>query len=183
MILLTAQPKTGKTTALMKIINVLGKENCRGFYTEEIIENGERVGFSIATLSGKKGTLSHVRSTSKERISKYGVNVDEFENICVKELEEAISDANTQYIIIDEIGPMEVLSEKYRNLLMQLLTCDKPVIGAIFKNPHEWLDEFKKNNGIELVEVTVENRDDIPLKIVNHLLDNYVDAENKQFQL
>ena len=166
MILLTAQPKTGKTTALMKIINLLGKENCRGFYTEEIIENGERVGFSIATLSGKVGTLSHVRSESKERISRYGVNVDEFENICVRELEEAIEDTDTKYIIIDEIGPMEVLSERYRNLLMQLLTSDKPVIGAIFKNPHEWLDEFKKNDNVNIVELTMENRDSIPYDIV-----------------
>lgn len=173
--LLTAQPKTGKTTALMKIINMLGRENCRGFYTEEIIENGERVGFSIETLSGKKGTLSHVRSESQERISRYGVNVDEFENICVKELEEAMTDDNTKYIIIDEIGPMEVLSERYRNLLMQLLTSDKPVIGAIFKNPHEWLDEFKKNDNVNIIELTMENRDTVPYDIVKIVM-----ANNKQ---
>lgn len=167
MILLTAEPKTGKTTALMKIINILGKENCRGFYTEEIRENGERVGFSIATLSGKTGILSHVRSDSPQRISRYGVNVDEFENICVKELEEAMEDEETKYIIIDEIGPMEVLSAKYRELLMKLLASNKPVIGAIFKNPHEWLDEFKKNDNIKIIELTLENRDTIPMEIVD----------------
>ena len=169
MILLTAEPKTGKTTALMKIINMLGKDNCRGFYTEEIKENGERVGFSITTLSGKTGILSHVRSDSLQRIGRYGVNVEEFENICVRELEDVIEDEKTKYIIIDEIGPMEVLSARYRELLIRLLTSNKTVIGAIFKSSHEWLDEFKKNNNIEIIEVTVDNRDSIPMAIVSRL--------------
>ena len=36
MILLTALPRTGKSTAIKKIVNMLGKDNCGGFYTEEI---------------------------------------------------------------------------------------------------------------------------------------------------
>ena len=53
MILLTALPRTGKSTAIKKIVNMLGKDNCGGFYTEEIRDDGERVGFRICTLSGK----------------------------------------------------------------------------------------------------------------------------------
>jgi len=36
MILLTAPPRTGKSTAIRKIVNMLGREKCGGFYTEEI---------------------------------------------------------------------------------------------------------------------------------------------------
>ena len=43
MILLTALPRTGKSTAIKKIVNMLGNDNCGGFYTEEIREDGERV--------------------------------------------------------------------------------------------------------------------------------------------
>ena len=86
MILLTALPRTGKSTAIHKIIQMLGIKNCGGFYTEEIRENDKRVGFRIKTLSGKTGILSHVNIESKYRISRYGVDLATFEDICLEEL-------------------------------------------------------------------------------------------------
>ncbi|MDD2180976.1 MAG: nucleoside-triphosphatase [Bacilli bacterium] len=38
-ILLTALPRTGKSTAIEKIINKLGKDNCVGFFTKEVRNN------------------------------------------------------------------------------------------------------------------------------------------------
>ena len=74
MYVLTAPPKTGKSTAIKKIINMLGTKNCCGFYTKEMIEDGRRVGFKIVTLNGKEGILA-----DEYRIGKYGVNLKEFE--------------------------------------------------------------------------------------------------------
>jgi nucleoside-triphosphatase len=177
MILLTAQPRTGKSTAIKKIVNMLGKDNCGGFYTEEIRENGERVGFRICTLSGKTGILSHVNIKSDYRISRYGVDLETFEKICISELENAIKDDNVKYIIIDEIGPMQLFSEKYKELLINLLRCNKPIIGTIFMNSYEWLDDFKKQENINLVEITFDNRDSLPLKLVELLT-----KDEEQFQ-
>lgn len=53
MILITAKPRMGKSAAIKNIINKVGINNCIGFYTEEIKENGERVGFQAVTLSGR----------------------------------------------------------------------------------------------------------------------------------
>lgn len=53
MLLLTALPRTGKSTAIKKIVNMLGPNNCGGFYTEEIRENDDRVGFRIKLLMEK----------------------------------------------------------------------------------------------------------------------------------
>lgn len=169
MILLTAQPRTGKSTAIKKIVNMLGKDNCGGFYTEEIREDGERVGFRICTLSGKTGLLSHVNIESIYRISRYGVDLETFERLCISELESAIKDNKVKYVVIDEIGPMQLFSEKYKELLIQLLDCDKPIIGTIFMNSYEWLDDFKKKANVNLIEVTIENRDSLPLKVVELL--------------
>ena len=169
MILLTALPRTGKSTAIKKIVNMLGKENCGGFYTEEIRENGERVGFRIRTLDGKTGLLSHVDIDSEYRISRYGVDIDAFEGLCISELENAINDDNVKYIVIDEIGPMQLFSERYKELLIQLLSCKKPIIGTIFMNPYEWLDDFKKKDNVNLIEITFENRDSLPLQLVETL--------------
>ncbi len=177
MILLTAQPRTGKSTAIKKIVNMLGRDNCGGFYTEEIREGGERVGFRICTLSGKTGILSHVNIESNYRISRYGVDLEAFERLCILELESAIKDDNVKYIIIDEIGPMQLFSEKYKELLIQLLDCDKPTIGTIFMNSYEWLDDFKKKDNVNLIEITFENRDILPIQLVELLSKN-----DSQFQ-
>ena len=167
MILLTALPRTGKTTAIHKIVDMLGIENCGGFYTEEIREDNERVGFKIKTLSGMEGILSHVNIDSKYKISRYGVDIDAFENICLEELRKAINDNHIKYIIIDEIGTMELFSNSYKKLLLDLLKCNKQVIGTIYMNSYEWLDDFKKLDGIQLIEITLENRDTIPQRIVD----------------
>ncbi|MEE3344273.1 MAG: nucleoside-triphosphatase [Bacilli bacterium] len=177
MILLTALPRTGKSTAIKKIVNMLGKDNCGGFYTEEIREDGERVGFRICTLSGKTGILSHVNIESDYRISRYGVDLETFERLCVSELESATKDNNVKYIVIDEIGPMQLFSEKYKALLISLLNCDKPIIGTIFMNPYEWLDDFKKQKNVNLIEITFDNRDSLPLQLVELLSKN-----DEQFQ-
>lgn len=86
MILLTALPRTGKSTVIKKIIELLGTNNCGGFYTEEIRENDERVGFMIKTISGKSGILSHINIGSEYKISKYGVDINKFEELCISEL-------------------------------------------------------------------------------------------------
>ena len=171
MILLTGPTRTGKSTAIKKIVGMLGIKNCGGFYTEEIRENNERVGFRIKTLSGKSGILAHININSEKRISEYGVDMTFFKEFCIKELEEAINNDSIKYIIIDEVGPMQVLSMEYRKLLISLLKSKKPVIGTIFMNPSEWLDDFKKMDGLELINITLDNRNEIPLEIVEKVAD------------
>ena len=172
MILLTGPTRTGKSTAIKKIVGMLGTKNCGGFYTEEIRENNERVGFRIKTLTGKSGILAHININSEKRISEYGVDISFFEEFCITELQEAINNDKIKYIIIDEIGPMQVLSMKYRELLISLLKSEKIVIGTIFLNPSEWLDDFKKMDGLELINMTLDNRNEIPLQIVDMVTKN-----------
>lgn len=172
MILLTSMPRIGKTTAIHKIILMLGIKNCAGFYTEEIRENDERVGFRIKTLSGKTGLLSHININSEYQVSKYGVDIKTFEKLCVQELKDAINDDNKKYIIIDEIGPMQLFSNDYKQLLIKLLKSSKPIVGTIYMNSYEWLDDFKKMDGIKLIEINLDNRDGLPLQIVDMLTKN-----------
>lgn len=169
MILLTAPPRTGKSTAIRKIVNMLGREKCGGFYTEEIRKDGERVGFKIISLNGEEGILAHISFDSEFKISRYGVDLDTFEKICLKELHRAISTDSIKYIIIDEIGPMQLFSEEYKELLMQMLSIDKKVIGTIFYASYDWLDDFKKNEHVKLIEIDENNRNDITLQIVEEI--------------
>ena len=61
---------------------------------------------------------------------------------------------------------MQLFSEEYKELLYKLLNTSKTVLGTIFYSQHDWLDKFKKENNVNLIEITLENRDILPLQIV-----------------
>ena len=169
MYVLTAPPKTGKSTAIKKIINMLGTKNCCGFYTKEMIEDGRRVGFKIVTLNGKEGILADVSYDGEYRIGKYGVNLKEFEKVALTELESIINADNDKYVIIDEIGPMQLFSDKYKELLLKIASTDKKIIGTAFYESYDWLDDFKKLDNVELIEINEMNRNDVPMEVVEKI--------------
>ena len=169
MYVLTAPPKMGKSTAIKKIINMLGAKNCCGFYTKEIIEDGKRVGFKIVTLSGKEGILADVSYDGKYRIGKYGVNLEEFEKVALTELENIINTGGDKYVIIDEIGPMQLFSDKYKELLLKIASTDKKIVGTAFYESYDWLDDFKKLDNVELIEINEMNRNDVPMEVVEKI--------------
>lgn len=179
MILLTAPPRTGKSTAIKKIVNMLGPGNCGGFYTEEIRQNDERVGFKIISLNGEEGILAHISFDSDYKISRYGVDLAVFEKICLKELSRAISSEKIKYIIIDEIGPMQLFSDEYKKILLQMLSINKPIIGTVFFTSHEWLDGFKKNKEVNMIEINEKNRNQVPIDIVTTILNDNVEYQRK----
>lgn len=58
-LLLTGKPGSGKTTMVQKLISEL---KMQGFYTEEVRNSeGDRVGFDVVTLAGKRTILSRIR--------------------------------------------------------------------------------------------------------------------------
>ncbi len=53
-LLVTGLPGVGKTTLIKKLSEALKDFHPVGFYTEEIRERGERKGFELISLEGKK---------------------------------------------------------------------------------------------------------------------------------
>jgi len=58
-LLVTGLPGVGKTTLIRKPAESLKSLRPVGFYTEEMREGGERKGFELVSLEGKRGVLSH----------------------------------------------------------------------------------------------------------------------------
>src|SRR5690606_15184027 len=74
-LLVTGLPGTGKTTLIRKILDTLPPGvSVSGFFTAEIRESGERVGFAVSTLDGRSGLLAHVRAGGRARVGRYGVD-------------------------------------------------------------------------------------------------------------
>ena len=60
-VLVTGQPGCGKTTAVKKLVDELRSRGAsvRGFYTDEVLSGGRRVGFDIVSVpDGRRGPLA-----------------------------------------------------------------------------------------------------------------------------
>jgi nucleoside-triphosphatase len=127
-ILIMGKPRSGKTTLIKNILAALPNASYGGFFTEEIKENGIRVGFKIVTTFGEQGILSHQDYKSKYHISKYGVNISNLDTIGIDSLERAAKEKDL--IVIDEIGKMEMCSNKFNATVRRLFRESKKTIIA-----------------------------------------------------
>ena len=156
-ILITGLPGCGKTTALMQIIAGLGCEKVAGFYTQEIRQNNVRKGFRWARLDGADGVLAHVDIKGPLRVGKYGVDVAGFEESVVPILDVERTDA--ELFVIDEIGKMECLSEKFAAAVRRLFASDKSVLAAVALKGAALISEVKNCPGTKLFNLTRRGSD------------------------
>lgn len=152
-ILITGRPGIGKTKLLRKIAEKLpGKIG--GFYTEEIREKDERLGFRIIDFKGHKGILAHVRIKSPVKVSKYGVNFSDLEKIGIATLDKAQKEA--EFILVDEIGKMEFASKKFISAILSVLNCPKICIATIMQKDIDLTRRMKDRSDVKLFEITFE---------------------------
>lgn len=165
-ILLTGKSGVGKTTAIKTIVENLSSDLVAGFWSKEMRERGKRVGFAIETLSGKKGILAHVDFTAGPRVSKYRVSIQDIDSVIIPELR--IARDSDCIIIIDEIAKMELFSKLFAPEVIKCLDTER-VIGTIQKRGSSFLEEVKQRVDVQLLELTLENRDEIPQHVLSLL--------------
>jgi len=127
-----------------------------GFFTQEIREKSRRTGFSIMTLDGKKGVLAHENMKSRFRVGKYGVNVEDIDQIAVPSM---LPDRPDEIVVVDEVGKMECFSSLFRQTLMKILDSDHQVIGSIAQKGDRFIQRIKARDDVLVVLVTEKNRD------------------------
>ena len=154
--LLAGQPGVGKTTLLRKLVETL-PGRCGGFFTNEVRRGGARVGFDIHTLDGQCAALARVNSPHLPQVGRYGVHVGNVDAVAVPAVERAVAAAD--YVVIDEIGKMELVSESFRAAVLRAVRCPRPVLGTVMSRPHPWADALKRLPQVLVVTVTLTNRD------------------------
>ena len=154
-ILLTGKPGCGKTTLIQKVIaHIPGP--IMGFYTQEMRTVGRRVGFNLITLDGQQRVLAHVDMRGSHRIGKYGVDIATLDELAVPVLYQGIEENGL--IIIDEIGPMEILSPHFRQAVLDVLESPVRVLGTIVWRSIPFMDSLKTRSNVELINVHRDNR-------------------------
>ncbi len=127
---------------------------------------GERKGFELIRLDGKKGLLAHQEIKSPYRVGKYGVDIKGFDTFLDSILWD---DPSTPLIIIDEIGKMECFSEKFKKILYQILDSEKVLIATIALKGGGPIDEIKRRKDVRRFEITRKNRDSLLMDILKEL--------------
>lgn len=172
-ILLTGPPRVGKTTALKHIIDTINFDDCVGFFTEEIRDETDRIGFKCVSLDGREAILADVKHDSPVRLGRYGLNLQAFEQIAIEVINSAIKDR--KILIIDEIGPMQLYSHKFQEVFLDALDRAELIIGTIFYGLHPITDQIKLKENVQLFALSNDKRDRVLAectKTVHQLLMN-----------
>ncbi len=166
-ILICGPPGVGKTTLVKKILKNIDLR-AGGFYTEEIKENNRRVGFKIISLDNQEGILAHISIKGAKRVGRYGVNIDDLESIGVKSLDRA--PRNEDLVIIDEIGKMEIFSDKFKEKVLACLNSEKFVLATIGIGVDKYISRIKERDDVTVFKMNRENRDELRDKVLSLIL-------------
>ncbi|MFX1517558.1 MAG: NTPase [Promethearchaeota archaeon] len=172
--LITGKPGVGKTTIIKKIVVELrmAKPNwdISGFYTNEIRQNGLRIGFDIYTFDGQQGILARSNDPqfgSKFRVGRYSVNITDLENLVVPLLYNP-----SDLLVIDELGKMEMFSSKFRKAVLFAFNNQPRVLATIPHYKNSFLIAIRNRPDIHIWELTRLNRRQILQGINQELLES-----------
>ncbi|MDI6847370.1 MAG: NTPase [Candidatus Bathyarchaeia archaeon] len=160
LLFITGSPGSGKTTVLLKTVEALKARgySVGGMVSREVRAQGTRVGFEISDLStSRKGWLAHVNQKYGPRVSKYRVNLEDLNSIGADAIMKAVE--NFDIVAMDEIGPMELHSERFKEAVKKAVVSGKLVIGTVhWRVRDKLIEEVKTREDAEIYRVTYENR-------------------------
>ncbi|MDH4194628.1 MAG: nucleoside-triphosphatase [Nitrospirota bacterium] len=154
-ILLTGLPGVGKTTVIKQLADSLTAHHPEGFFTQEIREHGIRKGFELVTLDGRRQLLAHVNLPGPFRVGRYGVDLAGFEKL-LKTID--LPHSPSGVVILDEIGKMECLSQRFMQEVEALLASSKIVIATVALKGEGFPAKVKHRPDCLVVTVTLHNR-------------------------
>ncbi len=180
-IAVTGRPGIGKTTLCMRVYETLKTvKSVSGFVTREVREGGKRVGFKLVNLEdGSEAWLARAEGVGCgdragggggvrgggvrgwARVGKYIVDVEALEGFL------PTINLNSELIIIDEVGPMELKSRRFVEFVENVMKKDSVLVTIHYRSKH-WLVE-KIRREFKLYVLDENNRDLLASKIAEEL--------------
>ncbi|MDO8556325.1 MAG: nucleoside-triphosphatase [Nanoarchaeota archaeon] len=158
-LILTGLPRSGKSTLVKKVLEHVPQRF--GFWTEEVVEGGVRMGFNAVNHKGHPHTLAIRDYPSMRRVGPYGVLHNDFDEF-VAPLWRIPKSAKLVYL--DEVGPMQLLSPEFIDLIPVYLAAPQPffatmAVGVEEQFRRDGLVPIVSREDVELVEITPDNRE------------------------
>ncbi|KAG2435672.1 hypothetical protein HXX76_006873 [Chlamydomonas incerta] len=173
-IFLTGLPGSGKSTLCRKVVETTSGLDAQwqGFFTGEVREHGERIGFDVITIGtgpALKGPLARVRQEQEPRrspsVGKYCVDVSSFEQLALPALRlPGGRPASARLVLIDEVGKMELLSQAFFPAVRAVLDAPNVVVLGTIPTTREGrvipqVAEICARPDVEVLTVTRDNRE------------------------
>jgi len=168
-IMITGRPGSGKTTLVVRLVERLTREGFKaaGFVTEEIRGGSHRSGFMVRDLRGEDAVMAHVDFRGKTRVGKYGVDLEAFEEIALRALD--TEEGEVDYLVIDEIGRMEMASDAFRSALLRLIDAPLPLLATVHKARDPFTGALLEREDVGVYDISPGNRDSL-LEVICGLL-------------
>lgn len=169
--LVTGAPGVGKSTVVSKVVMKLKSAGVivGGCTTSEKRAEGARTGFEIRDLSsGRSGELASVTSRVGPRVGRYRVNLADLAKIGGGALEEAST--GSELIVVDEVGPMELVSPEFRKGVRRCVDSGKPMLAVVHERLEDDLLTELRGNATAIITLTVENRESTADELAQALL-------------
>jgi nucleoside-triphosphatase len=161
--MLTGPPGIGKTTLVERVAAELADLRLGGFVTHEIREDGARVGFELVPFGERPRKMAHRDLVSDRRVGRYGVDVASVDYVADVALSDSIA---PDLWIVDEIGPMEMLSTHFVSAMRRLLRDEHPLLATVALHGR-LLDELTDQHDVEVTRVSTDNRDHLAAELVD----------------
>lgn len=152
---MTGAPGVGKSTLVERAAALIGGR-AGGVSAREVRIGGRRIGFQLSDLlTGEVGTLASLDGPGP-KVGRYRVHLADLEEVGARAIERAVREA--ELVVIDEVGPMELLSEEFVEAVEAALDSDKPILAVVHMRSEHPLAK-KIREGFRLFVVTPESRD------------------------
>ena len=171
----TGRTGTGKTKVINTLHYRLSSENISmgGVLTRDIKNHGKRVGIGIHNIStGIDYEIANVNRKTGPRLQKFRINIKNIDSHLIKELHD--SSLKADLILIDMIGPMELFSRKFCELVETLLKEDKKILCAIqTKYNHPLIKEIKEFRNSEIHDLNKKHKVEVIDSIYKSIIEEF----------
>ena len=170
-LLLTGPPGVGKSTVVSKVVLKLKSAGVivGGCATAEERSEGARTGFEIRDLtSGRTGELASVSSKFGPRVGRYRVNLTDLAAVGAAGIEAAV--ASSELVVIDEVGPMELVSPEFRRAVAKCIDEGKPLLAVVHERLEDDILAKLRSKASSITTLTVENREGVADELASKLL-------------
>ena len=156
-VLLIGRSGIGKTTLIKQLAQALRGGPIDGFYTEELREQGQRLGFWLSSLDGRQALLAHREAiVSDHQVGPYRVNLGVMDQLGVAILKRSMAQA--LIVFIDELGAMELGSMAFQAAVEEVIVHGPRVVATAGLDSLPFLDALKRRRDVELVPLSPATR-------------------------
>lgn len=158
--LLTGPPGVGKSTLVSKVLFRLKSAGIivGGCTTREKRVGGARVGFEVHDLtSGRTGELASTTTRIGPRVGRYRVNLTDLARVGAAGVGAAAE--SSELIVVDEVGPMELVSPEFRKAVQKCIASGKPMLAVVHERLEDDLLTELRSKAESTLTLSVENRE------------------------